>query len=670
MKSLFPGKLAQYLVLAWASALILAWALIQPGLSADAGTAGAMLQSLQSILAALLLFTGAAGTGMVLGSPLREQRILCMYAAPLLGLGLISTLILAAGLLHNIPGTITAWVVLLAVNAAFLPQTTAWIRILRKTFSQLFAPTPSRSVSVLRAGVLLLIAMALLIALAPPIEWDSLMYHLAAGRYYIDQGGVVTSADNYRFSNPALTTMLFMLLQILAGASAPALLSWLLGVWTLAGIAVFFLQCDKAALENTWTASALAFSTGTIWIATTRSYADILLIPVMLASMMMLLPGRGSKSSSQKMLAGILCGMLVAAKYTAFPFCIGLGLLAVFSRSTSKSRIRSLLLLTAAALAAFSPWLLKNWLLDGNPIAPYIWGSPAFDAYDRARTLPTSFGNPLSNLIVLPLQAAVYGSEHIDPFQGSIGPVLVGLFPAVFLFRKQLSENTRRLLGALLLTAAPAYLTWTIGASFTQNLAIVRFFLPMFLLMALMITIWQAALPEGTGVIPWEKAATVLGILALGLGIINGALHLARSRPLPVILGLQSTDSYLESQLGNYHSLAAEIRSTAKADPETRVLMLWEPRTLYCQPACTGDDNLNTWQKALDSEGSGEAVLEFWEQQGYTHVLISHRGAEFLLGQKLDRIPRLTRYDELLVLIPGRLHPVQEYDDYGLYKLR
>ena len=164
----------------------------------------------------------------------------------------------------------------------------------------------------------------------------------------------------------------------------------------------------------------------------TRSFADILLIPLMLGSVMMLLPGHGAESAGRGILAGILCGMLVGAKYTAFPFRIGLGLLAVFSRSTWKNRIQSLLLLTAAALVAFLPWLLKNWLLDGNPIAPYIWGSPAFDAYDRARTLPTPFGNPISNLILLPLQAAVYGSEHMDHSREASGPSWLGFFPLFF----------------------------------------------------------------------------------------------------------------------------------------------------------------------------------------------------------------------------------------------
>jgi hypothetical protein len=666
-------QLGAFSILAWAIGLLLAFLLYQAANTSSPAGFAALLAAGKSFLAVTLLFTAAAGSGMAISGTLRGNPLLHLFCAPLLGLILVSTGVLFAGLLQFIPNPFIMWMAIGAINLVFIQKIRVWFSILGQVIGILFSGN-SQTIHAARVGVLLLIMVALLIALAPPVQWDSLMYHLPAGRFYMEQGGIVTSPDNYRFSNPNLIIMLFMILQITASPAAGALLTWFFGIWTLAGIAVFWssinTESDKRS-QGIWITAVLVFSANSIWIAMTRAYADMALMPFVLAAVMLLLGTESDSSRGRLLLAGALCGAMASIKYTAFPFCISIGLLAFISQGGwTKRGARALLLTAISAAAILLPWLLKNWIVDGNPLAPYLWGSPAFDAYDLAHTNPAPLGSPLLNPVILPLQAAVFGYEYHDPFQGSIGPVLIGLFPAIFLFRKVVKAGTGSTLKKLAITLIPPFLAWTLGASYSQNLAIVRFYLPMFMLMALSIATWSGYLPEDENGMRWKKIVTAGASLSLLIGTLQAGFMLARANPLPVLLGLKDENAHLSEQLGHYHALSHEISSLAEENWDVKVVMLWEPKTFYCQPACIGDDNLNTWQKTFDQNGSARAVLDQWLAEGITHVLINHRGAEFLLKQSFDRIPTLTHYPELLALIPERLTPVLQYDDYGLYALR
>lgn len=673
--SFLQKKLPEILALVWLLALLLSFLVYQLSSNVPPRAFQAVFWLTQNIAATTFTITAAAGLGMWMSKKHLSNPSLRMYCSPLLGFIVLSTCLLLFGLLHLLPPSWLIWLIIIVLNVLFYRPIKNWLTLLKKQVQVLFSRKAPPWLRIMQVGILLLFLMALLIALAPPTQWDSLMYHLSAGKFYIDQGGIVTSFDNYRYSNPSFMIVLFMGLQILAGSEAAALLMWFFGFWLLIGLSVFFVQFNakpEHSQKQTWIAATLIFSANGIWLSMTRAYSDIALIPYFLGAVLLLLSWLKNPSKQLMVFSGMLCGVLIATKYTAFPFCIGIGLFALFItwKRNKKIKFKPVIILFLSALLVFLPWMAKNWLLDGNPIAPYIWGSPAFDAFDQAGTRPSPSGNSLTNLILLPLQASVFGHEFLDPFQGSVGAFLIGLTPLVLVFWKTMQNKTRGLQIALLTAILPAYLTWTVGAGFSQNLAIVRFYYPMFAILAIMISLVWGDLHDQPKGFPWKKIIIVLAIAALVIGLIQSGFMLAWHNPLPVVLGLESHDSYLRSKLGDFYTINQEIQDLSKKDEKTLVLLLWEPKTFYCQPNCIGDDNLNTWQKAYDQSGSTETILADWRAAGYTHVVNHHQGAEFLLQQTYDRIPVLTHYDELLALIPEDLIPILIVDDYGLYKLK
>jgi hypothetical protein len=57
---------------------------------------------------------------------------------------------------------------------------------------------------------------------------------------------------------------------------------------------------------------------------------------------------------------------------------------------------------------------------------------------------------------------------------------------------------------------------------------------------------------------------------------------------------------------------------------------LWETRGFSCVPQCEPDETIDRWYADLRNYRSPEAVLKFWQDAGYSHLLFFKRGAEFI----------------------------------------
>lgn len=240
--SFLQKKLPEILALVWLLVLLLSFLVYQLSSNVPPRAFQAVFSLTQNIAATTFTITAAAGLGMWISKKSTSSPSLKMYCAPLLGIIVLSTSLLLFGLLHLFPPSWLLWLIVIVLNVLFYRPIKNWLILLKKQVQVLFSGKAPLWFHILQAGILLLFLMALLIALAPPTQWDGLMYHLSAGKFYIDQGGIVTSFDNYRYSNPSFIIVLFMGLQILAGSEAAALLMWFFGFWLLIGLSVFFTQ--------------------------------------------------------------------------------------------------------------------------------------------------------------------------------------------------------------------------------------------------------------------------------------------------------------------------------------------------------------------------------------------------------------------------------------------
>jgi hypothetical protein len=462
-------KLPTMIGIAWLLGLVVAFGLFQLSSGSSADRLTLFFGHLQNILAVVLTMTLAAAIGYCLCSKDMEEA-LAGLVAPLLGLGMISTLILVIGLLGWFPSRLIAWLILLLLNALLFRRVLRWLAWARARWDDFWRPVDS---GWLRAGRFFIVAamvLALLMALAPPTQWDSLMYHLSAGQFYLQQGRIVTSYDNVRFSNPNFVIMLYAWLQLIAQAQSAGLLMWVFGLLMIAAIAVFSARVAKEkATELLLLCSVIVVGINGVWLSLTRAYSDVVVIVLFLTGLILLVEWGTTRQKPLLIFTGVCAGLLVATKYTAFPFPMGFALAAILiARREKQPWLPALTRLVVAAFVVFSPWLLKNWLVDGNPVAPYIWGSPASDMFDQLSRQSTSVGHWLINWLLLPLQASIFGKEGLSPFKGIIGPIIFGALPFVFLGWQYLEKKVKSVIAVYLIASLP-FLSGSSGHIFPKR---------------------------------------------------------------------------------------------------------------------------------------------------------------------------------------------------------
>jgi hypothetical protein len=124
-------------------------------------------------------------------------------------------------------------------------------------------------------------------------------------------------------------------------------------------------------------------------------------------------------------------------------------------------------------------------------------------------------------------------------------------------------------------------------------------------------------------------------LLVFGFTIIEVGVDTIRRGAVQTAISLQDQRTYLEDNLG-WFAPAMEVVNTLPED--SRVIMLWEPRNLYCLPKCEPDEILDRWVverygDGLDVPRSPETILGSWKESGYTYLLFYNAGAEFIQNE-------------------------------------
>lgn len=260
-------------------------------------------------------------------------------------------------------------------------------------------------------------------ALAPEGSPDGSGYHLGLVRRYWEHGGIVRILTSIYASFPQAAEMLFLPAFAIGGHSSAALvhLSFLFAAaWLL-------IHFDASG----WLAALLVVSSPVAGITASSAYVDAALACALFALFVLL-----ERESPNPWLAGLLAGFAMAIKYTG-----GVGLVYALWRCRKPPVL-------AAALLTVSPWLVKNAVFTGNPLAPAanaLFPNALFDA-TQERGFAAAMRD-YNGAVATPLEIAVRGEK----LQGILGPAFL-FAPAALLAWPD--PRGRRLLAATLLFSA------------------------------------------------------------------------------------------------------------------------------------------------------------------------------------------------------------------------
>jgi hypothetical protein len=640
-------------------------------------------------MAVFLVALGASGgVGIValrlLGIP-RTGRLERWLIGCAVGLGLLAYTVLAIGLAGVLrPATLWGLLALWTLVAVPGYMTLVGDRVKVAGEHTVVAPRERILAWTLCGYGGLLALLTLFGALAPPVDldWDSLVYHLAAPKLYLLHHRIHFIDYDSHTNFPFTLEMLYTLGLATGGVGAAKLFHWATAWLTALAIALFT-RTLVAGRAPTWVPplAAVIFvsvpqvaweaTTGYIDLGTTL-YQFLALIAVVYAvGGEALGVGRwalggwdgsdGSVGSDPKaqgptpnapppspithhpspithhpssithrwlLLAGLLSGWAMGTKMTAVvPFgLLTIWLAWLWLRSRERALLRGGALFVAAGVLVAAPWYVKSYLWTNNPVYPFFYNvfphsinwNQAADEGYRAEQRSFGRGHDVLALLMVPWNVTMHGADFFNVVFKNARPDSAQHHAGDVL--GGISATFLALLPlALFMRRWERPLTWLL--IYSGLMVLVWFFLSQqtrYLLPVLAPLSVVVAVTVG-----WLPEPLLQRVAAAFL-CVTFALHLEAIYPplapaAELALGRISRQEYLRTAQRDLYP-ALEFINTLP--PDTRVAFFQEVRGLYCDRDYYWANPGQNMLIPYDHLRNGRALTEFLRQRLHTtHVL-------------------------------------------------
>lgn len=415
------------------------------------------------------------------------------------------------------------------------------------------ASRPPAGARLLWGAALVFLQPPLLVALAPPIAIDSLIYHLAIPHQAALLGRLGDMPWLQYSYFPLHAEMLYGLGLALDGGVLAQLLHLSAAVAAVATAARIAARCWGPAAAP-WTALLLASVPMLNLIAGAAGNDWFVALYVALALEQHL---RAEKEPAARYAEALFLGAAAATKYTALPALVLL-LLPWRQRSW-----RRLLQQGAIVLLVALPWYGRNLLLHHNPVYPLLSSSPVAASLADFRgggSLPAR------------LRGYLFEPALADESPGLLLPAAAALAAVMIPGRRKTSGAPSLLL-----------VVYALPVLFTHPTA--RSFVPLLLVLAILGG-GAAALLASTATARRILSAVALAVLPFQLISILAVWELDGHQPLRVVAGLEDEEAYLRRSQPYIDAFGAVSR---RAPAAARVLLVGEGRAFYLdRPAIYG----------------------------------------------------------------------------------
>lgn len=604
------------------------------------------------LTSALIALAGGVGRRILANIHPIGSANLALQAA--FGIGVLVLVYLVIGL----AGLYTSWfvwILLLASLLVFHKSVYSWVCGWSEFIEEL------RSLStfpkILALLITSIVVFRLVEALAPPVHYDALVYHLWLPSEFLDAGKFIFTPENPYWGMPLSSEMLYTWAMALGRPQTAAVLSWWIGILTIVGVVGLGKNISTRA---GWVAAAALIAGETTSSSLAWAYADWGAAFQGLALLISLDAWRQQRSRSGIILAGLLAGFAFGFKYTA-GVLIPAGWALIVIIGSRKDIRNSLLPYSLAAAGIVAIWLGKNYLFTKSLLYPFLGSSEWVDALKSQFFSGTASAWPPLRIILIPLSATLEGVEGAPGFSASIGPLLVGLTLGAFL-PKNGKDAFVKGIGLFVLVG---WLTWAGATFYNAFLGQSRLYFAIFPAWALLASAgFEGFASIRLSQIRFERLAGVFVVISLLFSGITTFREIVTSRPLSVVLGVEEDGVYLTRSMGTYFLAMEAVQNLS---PDSSVLNLWEPRGFYCRPVCLADTWIDRWYLDRQKFGDDQSILESWRTEGFTHLLLHRAGMLFIQNNDARYIE-----DDWIVLedLLGRLILVESFGDgFELYRL-
>jgi hypothetical protein len=500
-------------------------------------------------------------------------------------------------------------------------------------------------------------SVAFIDALAPPYDYDGLMYHLQGPKTFLNANRIFPDMDNWWNNYPFTIQMVFITGLAYDADFAAKLINLAYGAILIGAVArLSRLLLPKA---EPWIAVAamLAIPAFPRWFS--FAYIDVAWAAYVVLSVWCIFKWQRSSDQTQLIMGGLFAGLALASKYVGvLDFGLLLGLLVYVGWAMGpRYLLRTVFLFSIIAAFVAFPWYLKNLVWLGSPIFPIelLEENPAQLRLDLNRAYVQSglgMGRSITDYIRLPYRlyfnSIMFGQTSLEM------PSL--LFPLLILW--PLAGGAAPVV--ILIAGLIRFVLW---AGSSQQMS---FLLPAFAFFSVAVGyLIHAISSRSNWRIGFALRAFTIGMVTLTLVALLS--HVFRSESYKVGVGSRSRDEFLTRTLEGYR--ARKFIKDHLAQDE-RVFLVGDGRRYYCPQQCVAEVDQFAWTRiALEGNMSTEAAATSLYADGITHMLLSWPDINYLVQHDADG--RVAESMEFLLseFEPACLRAVFDEEHATLYEL-
>jgi len=461
---------------------------------------------------------------------------------------------------------------------------------------------------------------------------DSIAYHYLGPKVWLRDRQIRPVPDEVFTAFPAVVETQYAALMSLGGQRAPgffAVTSLIAILLVTASLAVRLGLSESGA----WWAAALIVTMAALYRGAYGGFIDVVVAAFILGAARI---GLDAEERRQYVLFGILCGIAMAAKYTAIIPWILLVLcslwISLIRHNGKADALRNLSISCLVAVAVASPFYLRNWIFFGCPIYPppplllrfftvkVMLPSVLHEIERNVRTTGKGMGRGLREFLLLPFNL----TYHTANFRGAGG---IGLAPLALGPIGVVASRINVFARGLAMFAVLQVAAWFATAQESRYLIAIYVIASLFAVLG-----WQYIAREGSKYAKVLSAVVVASSIAYGLAMIIparfGDLRAAVSHSFEA-KRMEQEIPFLES----FHYL--------NADPSVKkVLILDAYMPAYYLDKAYIKPRGRWGEETLSGLTDPRETLPRLSELSVTHVLdVSWEGEEFSLRQ---RPPKLT----------------------------
>jgi hypothetical protein len=472
-------------------------------------------------------------------------------------------------------------------------------------------PQTGRGSMALAAVCAVIAGLTLVGALAPPTEWDTITYHLAAPAYYVMQSRIAFIP--YRdWANPFVAEMWNVMGLLMGFESLPQVFQWTMGAAGAA--ALYLLASARMGHPVGMLAATMYYAAPEIVRLSTTAKSDLVWLGFVFLSLHAMLVWREQGRERWLWGSAVFSGLAVSTKYHGLfwlPAIVAV-LLMVEASSLRRWPGRTVLRFVGYAgiiLAVALPWYGRNWLAGGDPLWPNgydlfqsrFWTPELHAKYASWTQGPgKSIGLYLMGLWNLALNEAAWLFGVRIPST----PLLVAFLPPLAVLWPRVPLPARTPLVPVIAASAVYYTLWF--ATYQHP----RYVAPTLALLGIPAALAFHRLHD------LRASRTVaMALLASTLAFFLAYAAIYNLQFAPVVVGKESRAAFLR----RYVSFFDDMEWLNANLPRDARVMAVHLRTFYLRrDFIRGDRNL--WPGG--AEGSADDYLRLMKSRGITHVFL------------------------------------------------